>query len=84
MDYHGRIMNIQHNPDYAVDRYSCGHKDARHAAAEIVLEAQAEIELLRREVELFKETCVHTRRPEYRQWVSDTCYRVAMMQAEEG
>jgi hypothetical protein len=55
MDYHGRIMNIQTtgltapNSSYG-NGYKVGHRSARHAAAEIVLEAQAEIEALRKEV----------------------------------
>lgn len=45
-DFHGRMMNIQ-APHYA-DSYErkVGHRDARHAAAEIALEADAEIERL--------------------------------------
>lgn len=51
MDYHGRIMNIAASletierhllarPDTA---YRIGHRDARHAAAEIALEADAKL-----------------------------------------
>lgn len=48
MDYHGRIMNIEQTPpayinnhptDSRHNAYSVGHRDARHAAAEIVCEA---------------------------------------------
>ena len=42
-DYHARIMNI---PCEKRGLYAQGHRDARHAAAEIVLEAQAEVETL--------------------------------------
>lgn len=45
-NFHARIMNIQPSQNFAVDRYSCGHKEARHAAAEIALEADAMIEKL--------------------------------------
>ena len=56
MDYHGRIMNIeclpparmnQHPVDPECSAYRIGHRDARHAAAEIACEAQAEIARLR-------------------------------------
>jgi hypothetical protein len=52
MSYHGRMMNLQPDPDfqysdaYGVD-YRTGHRDARHAAAEIANEADVEIERLR-------------------------------------
>ena len=46
MTYHNRIMNL---PAMRGDLpYKEGHKDARHAAAEIAVEAEAEIELLHR------------------------------------
>jgi hypothetical protein len=48
MDYHVRIMNLQPREDYAVDRHSCGFRDARHAAAQVALEAVREIERLRK------------------------------------
>jgi len=47
MDYHGRIMNIQCVVPTSViwpTSYKFGHRDARHAAAEIALEAQREID----------------------------------------
>jgi hypothetical protein len=46
VNYHGRIMNISTFlvPD---EGYRIGHRDARHAAAEIANEADAEIERLR-------------------------------------
>ena len=56
MDHHGRIMNIeclpparmnQHPVDPECSAYRIGHRDARHAAAEIACEAQAEIARLR-------------------------------------
>lgn len=47
MDFHGRIMNLQRREGYAVDTYACGHRDARHQAAEVGLEADAEVERLR-------------------------------------
>ena len=55
MDYHGRIMNIAGKQDGSGStyhsQYSRGHRDARHAAAEISLEAQAEIKRLRNALE---------------------------------
>ncbi len=45
-NFHSRIMNIQPNKNYSVDTYSCGHKDARHAAAEIASEADVKIATL--------------------------------------
>lgn len=50
VDYHGRIMNI-HAPDKempatAWKSYVYGHRDARHAAAEIAVQADAEIDSL--------------------------------------
>lgn len=51
MDYHGRIMNIDQAQGAACSSdYAKGHRDARHKAAEIALEAQAEIEELRQSV----------------------------------
>ena len=51
-DYHARIMNIPAYGD-APFEYKEGHRDARHAAAEIALEAEAEVERLQaREREL--------------------------------
>jgi len=52
MDYHGRIMNIADGRDGFADMdvvraYKSGHRDARHAAAEIANEADAEIARLR-------------------------------------
>ncbi len=44
MSYHGRIMNIRDGTDGAASiEYKRGHRDARHAAAEIALEADARI-----------------------------------------
>lgn len=47
-DYHRRMVNIQHGPT-VIDsaHYRNGHHDARHAAAEIANEADAEIAVLR-------------------------------------
>lgn len=47
-DFHGRIMNIQrrHKDVYGED-HRIGHRDARHAAAEIAVEADALIAELR-------------------------------------
>lgn len=46
-DYHARIINIP-KPGDAPDSsaYNLGHRHARHAAAEIALEAEAEVERL--------------------------------------
>ena len=46
MDYHGRIMNLRSNPDAVSDTYMTGHRDARHAAAEIATEADRTIAAL--------------------------------------
>lgn len=51
MNYHDRIMNIQatrvkeFRPQHV--SYKEGHRDARHEAAEIALEAEREIEELK-------------------------------------
>jgi hypothetical protein len=44
-NYHARIMNIPVDLDDW--KYKVGHRDARHAAAMIALEAQAEVERVR-------------------------------------
>lgn len=49
MNYHGRIMNIMDYRWHSHD-YLTGHRDARHAAAEIANEADAEIERLQEEL----------------------------------
>ena len=47
-DYHGRIMNIPAgNPETVPYHFKKGHQSARHAAAEIATEADAEIDALR-------------------------------------
>lgn len=54
MSYHNRIMNIPCNEQgdfVATALYKFGHRDARHAAAEIANEADAEIEQLRANIE---------------------------------
>ena len=53
-DFHGRMVNIQITPesslnlrdDTARSLYKLGHRDARHAAAEIANEADRQIEEL--------------------------------------
>ena len=59
-DYHGRIMNISATvPDEVLNgtgsvrietslAYKLGHRDARHAAAEIAIEADKLADILRR------------------------------------
>lgn len=58
MDYHGRIMSIAGRQDGSESahhsQYSRGHRDARHAAAAIALEAQDEIEHLHAKVAALK------------------------------
>lgn len=69
-DYHGRIMNIERDPSVVGQMVQCqptaayvfGHRDARHAAAEIVCEADkalrekdAEIARLREALGTFME-----------------------------
>jgi hypothetical protein len=52
MNLHGQIMNLAtpfagaYDEDVR-DAYKCGHRDARHAAAELAHSADAEIERLR-------------------------------------
>lgn len=46
MDLHGQIMNLPHPPMARVEKnpsiaYKVGHRDARHAAAELALQADA-------------------------------------------
>lgn len=48
-DYHARIMNL--GAAFIDGAYLDGHRDARHAAAEIAVEADARIEALEAEVE---------------------------------
>lgn len=54
MSYHDEMMNIPAiglaagTPIEARTTYKIGHRDARHAAAEIALKADARIELLER------------------------------------
>lgn len=51
MDLHSEIMNIKVDDDHELDHdayisYKLGHRDARHAAAELSLKADARIEEL--------------------------------------
>ena len=56
MDYHGRIINIDQAVGAACSsHYAIGHRDARHKAAEIALEAQAEIERLRDALDKYRQ-----------------------------
>ena len=56
-DLHGKIMNISHGANTNLLRaeewlsYRAGHRDARHAAAELALAGDAEIERLRAALE---------------------------------
>lgn len=54
-DYHGRIMDIEAYEFGLL--YKNGHRDARHAAAEIALEADAEIARLRTENKRLVDHC---------------------------
>ena len=52
MSLHGEIMNLPAKPSISANAsvdhaYRVGHRDARHAAAELALKADAEIERLR-------------------------------------
>ena len=53
MDLYGKIMNLQSTPiqygycNELATAYSLGHRDSRHAAAELALEAAACIDALR-------------------------------------
>lgn len=46
MSLHNDIMNLPTGTNHSL-AYKEGHRDARHTAAELVLKADAEIELLR-------------------------------------
>jgi len=65
MDLHGRIMNLNCVPDNMdadpKERlaYKVGHRDARHAAAELALAATAEIERLRAALRPFAALAEH-------------------------
>jgi hypothetical protein len=58
--YHARVMNIRDDatdemfPGSSRFAYKTGHKDARHVAAEIASEADAEIERLREDRDAFR------------------------------
>lgn len=59
-DYHGRIMNIERDPMKvasapAGSAYFFGHRDARHAAAEIANDAQREIDDTAKKLAVAKE-----------------------------
>ncbi len=60
VDYHNRIMNIQsdvEDQDYESRIiYKTGYRDARHAAAEIALEAERVIEELKEIIDLLQES----------------------------
>ena len=52
MNLHNEIMNLPAKPypgydDKQLMAYKYGHKDARHAAAELALKAEEQIEMLR-------------------------------------
>lgn len=62
MDLHGQIMNLPANGatlDWANTREAClhGHRDARHAAAELAGQEDAEIEALRKDAERYRKLC---------------------------
>jgi len=64
MNYHGRIMNIERDPMLVAGAptdaaYFYGHRDARHAAAEIASKADAEIDRLRAEIALLTDANRH-------------------------
>ena len=53
-DYHARTVNLSmtnFTPAALTYEYRQGHRDARHAAAEIALEAEAEVERLQARVQ---------------------------------
>ncbi|WP_019583826.1 hypothetical protein [Thioalkalivibrio sp. ALE16] len=70
MDFHGRIMSLTLTPRYADTRraivdgknvmesvnwmYKCGARDARHAAAEVAIEADQAIDALKRALEAYE------------------------------
>lgn len=60
VSYHARVMNIRDDatdemfPGSSRFAYKTGHKDARHVAAEIASEADAELDRLREDRDAFK------------------------------
>ena len=60
MDYHGRIMNLKLEKYWEVPieddfSYKMGHRDARHTAAEIAIEADRKIKELEAKIEQYAE-----------------------------
>lgn len=56
MNFHGRMMNIRDGADGAASiEYKRGHRDARHAAAEIANEADARIAELEAQLDAMAE-----------------------------
>lgn len=62
MDFHAQVMNVSttreaENAEYSNRReaYLHGHRDARHAAAEIAQQADAKVEKLRAALELARD-----------------------------
>ena len=62
MNLHGHIMSLPQTPglqmfdatEQHLTAYKCGHRDARHAAAELALKADAEIDELRKDAERYR------------------------------
>lgn len=60
MDLHAEIMNIPARAvaadeyDHKLQAYKCGHRDARHDAAELALKAQARIEELEEDLKTYE------------------------------
>ena len=54
MDYSSRILNLRLDTRAEVAPMKFGHADARHAAAEIAREAEAEIEELKAQLEAYQ------------------------------
>ncbi|WP_420415241.1 hypothetical protein [Roseibium sp.] len=58
MNYHRKMMNIQRREVGGwANKYIYGHRDARHDAAEIALNADAEIDALRKVNKALSEAC---------------------------
>jgi len=77
MNLHNEIMNIQerkgtYNDEYC---YKLGHRDARHAAAELSLKAEARIEELEAEIDKLKRDVKDIER-EYLN--SDACWNAVL------
>jgi hypothetical protein len=94
VDLHASIMNIPADRNRSDRAYKEGHRDARHAAAEMALAAEEEIERLKAEnaalVEALQDVRIHLhaqgRRPEecYLMSVCDNALTFSRTESAEG